>query len=337
MIRPATLADLDVMLRGYVETVKIQGEEEFLTRSVVDGLRDDIGKWIADDEHQVRVIDDADGRAVGFIVFVFSQQVPYIPQKATWWHRYLWVSLIWVDASVRGKGVAAQLMASAEEHARHAGPVDFVYDDVYECNAASCKFHEKRGFQHFGNVVRRDLKLDELRQSVAEQRAALPDVELRPFDGSREADVAAIRRGLVDIYAVEGAEGVEYGADDAAQDREVERFKTQFGAHTTMACVAGAIVGWIVCSEQSDTPYGCNYGEYWFKYADLSYVWVDAKERSRGLSRLLLDHALVAVNNVTAISSYAKNNPASERWHEKNGFKLYVRIFRLPLQTRHRD
>jgi GNAT superfamily N-acetyltransferase len=156
---------------------------------------------------------------------------------------------------------------------------------------------------------------------------------LRPLDASRADDVAAIRRGLIDVYAVEGDDGIAYSKDETAQDEEVARFLNVFGAHTLLATKNDQVVGWVVASLETDAPYGVHYGTYWWPYTDLSYIWVSESFRARGLSKILLEQRLIAVGQPIAISSYTTSNVQSARWHEKNVFRKYVRIYRKRVQV----
>jgi GNAT superfamily N-acetyltransferase len=322
----ARVDDVKALAAGYIETLIVQGEEEYLTEAMRAEFERDCVKFVTDDKFTTLVARKSDDDPlVGFIVLVIAQKTPYVPQESKWWHPFVWVSLIFVDSAARGSGLAKLLMERAEEFARNA-KVEWIYDDVYDCNERSWRFHEKLGFEHFGDVVRRDVDVAQLRADASARLA--PDVLLRPLDASRADDVAAIRRGLIDVYAVEGDDGIAYSKDETAQDDEVARFLNAFGAHTVLATKNDEIVGWVVASLETDTPYGVHYGTYWWPFADLSYIWVSESFRALGLSTMLLEQRLTAVGQPIAISSYTTSNVQSARWHEKNGFRKYVRIYR---------
>jgi len=61
--------------------------------------------------------------------------------------RWMYVSKLWVAASVRGKGIGSQLMAAAEELARSRGCTDISLD-TFEFQARP--FYERLGYKLFG-------------------------------------------------------------------------------------------------------------------------------------------------------------------------------------------
>jgi GNAT superfamily N-acetyltransferase len=88
-------------------------------------------------ESPVRVfVRDANGRVVGGLL-----------GHIRW--RWLYVSKLWVDDSLREKGYGASLMKAAEEHAISMGCIG-AYLDTFEYQARP--FYEKLGYELFGTL-----------------------------------------------------------------------------------------------------------------------------------------------------------------------------------------
>jgi GNAT superfamily N-acetyltransferase len=63
--------------------------------------------------------------------------------------RWLYVSKLWIDDTLRGQGHGARLLRTAEDHAREAGCVGS-YLDTFEYQARP--FYEKFGYVLFGTL-----------------------------------------------------------------------------------------------------------------------------------------------------------------------------------------
>lgn len=63
--------------------------------------------------------------------------------------RWLYVSKLWLPASLRGKGVGSRVMATAEEHAWSEGCLG-AYLDTFEYQALP--FYQKLGYEVFGTL-----------------------------------------------------------------------------------------------------------------------------------------------------------------------------------------
>lgn len=105
---------------------------------VLDGLR----------AFNVAVIGDPQMRAVDVFVRddageVVGGLVGYIK-----W-RWLYVSKLWLPASLRGAGIGSRLMAAAEEHAWSKGCLG-AYLDTFEYQALP--FYQKLGYEIFGTL-----------------------------------------------------------------------------------------------------------------------------------------------------------------------------------------
>jgi ribosomal protein S18 acetylase RimI-like enzyme len=326
--RSGRIEDSTLVVHGQEEIIEIQNEGKYWCDAVRAELLEKADKALrgAEAEHQF-VIAEVNGAAAGFVSFVNSRKTPYIPGESPWWHEYTWVSYIWVDAKHRGRGIADALMRAADEHARRSG-LRALYDDVYECNPRSQAFHERMGYRYYAQVaVRENLDFDALRASVRALSAALPAVRLAAYDATDAAHRAAIHRGLIEVYGAEGEYGQPYGGDAEAQAADERYFDAAYAASATVAREGDQIVGWIVCGKSNKTPFGVHYGDWWHSFASLGYVWVAREHRRRNVAQLLLDSALVAVGESTAISSFVMENEPSKRWHAKQQFIPHVRVY----------
>ncbi|WP_148415226.1 GNAT family N-acetyltransferase [Haloferax sp. KTX1] len=96
----------------------------------------------------VSVDDDAD--LVGY-AFALPEEMTFIWDAAV-------LNELFLDADYRGTGVADELMGAALDHARSQDlPLDRIVLDVDEANGRARAFYERYGFDHWGELVARDL------------------------------------------------------------------------------------------------------------------------------------------------------------------------------------
>ncbi|MFC7128523.1 GNAT family N-acetyltransferase [Haloferax chudinovii] len=91
-----------------------------------------------------------DATLVGY-AFALPEEMTYIWDAAV-------LNELFLDADYRGTGVADELMAAVLDHARSQDlPLDRIVLDVDEANGRARAFYERYGFDHWGELVARDL------------------------------------------------------------------------------------------------------------------------------------------------------------------------------------
>lgn len=128
-------------------------------RSAYEGKLDDdyrtqwldwVDQCLAEDSRCVQVAPADDGGLRGY-VFVLPESTRFIWDAAI-------LNEIYVKPGARGRGVADDLMDAALEFARDmALPLDRMVLDVDRENPRARGFYEKWGFDHWGEMVARDL------------------------------------------------------------------------------------------------------------------------------------------------------------------------------------
>ncbi|GGC46072.1 GNAT family N-acetyltransferase [Haloferax sulfurifontis] len=94
--------------------------------------------------------DGADTTLVGY-AFALPEEMTFIWDAAV-------LNELFLDADYRGTGVADELMAAVLDHARSQDlPLDRIVLDVDEANGRARAFYERYGFDHWGELVARDL------------------------------------------------------------------------------------------------------------------------------------------------------------------------------------
>ena len=119
-----------------------------------------VERCVAEDERSVTVAVDtaaADGPTVGQGAAVVGY-VFVLPES----HRFVWdaavLNEIFVSPAHRGTGVADDLMDAATAFARDQNlPLDRLVLDVDAENDRAQAFYERHGFEHWGEMVARDL------------------------------------------------------------------------------------------------------------------------------------------------------------------------------------
>ncbi|MGB9965084.1 N-acetyltransferase family protein [Halobacterium hubeiense] len=108
-----------------------------------------VDRCVAEDERCVQVADGGDGLA-GY-VFVLPESMAFVWDAAV-------LNEIYVEPEHRGTGVADDLMDAALDAAREQSPpLDRIVLDVDRENERARAFYERYGFEHWGELVARDL------------------------------------------------------------------------------------------------------------------------------------------------------------------------------------
>ncbi|WP_424006549.1 N-acetyltransferase family protein [Haloferax denitrificans] len=93
---------------------------------------------------------DGDANLVGY-AFALPEEMTFIWDAAV-------LNELFLDADYRGTGVADELMEAVLDHARSQDlPLDRIVLDVDEANGRARAFYERYGFDHWGELVARDL------------------------------------------------------------------------------------------------------------------------------------------------------------------------------------
>jgi len=160
MVRPYADADADALweLKRGFETGLGEGTGDAEKREVYEAKLDAdyrrewlewVGRCVADNERCVQVAESEDGLA-GY-VFVLPESMAYVWDAAV-------LNEIYVAPAHRGTGVADDLMDAALDLARGQSlPLDRLVLDVDRQNERAKAFYERHGFQHWGEMVARDL------------------------------------------------------------------------------------------------------------------------------------------------------------------------------------
>jgi ribosomal protein S18 acetylase RimI-like enzyme len=113
-------------------------------------------KWLSwvercvDEQGDCVVVAESDGRVVGY-VFVLPESLSFVWDGAV-------LNELYVDPDHRGTDVADDLMDAALAAARAQSlPLDRLLLDVDRENARARAFYERHGFEHWGEMVSRDL------------------------------------------------------------------------------------------------------------------------------------------------------------------------------------
>ncbi|UWG48575.1 Acetyltransferase (GNAT) family [Halanaeroarchaeum sp. HSR-CO] len=108
-----------------------------------------VGRCMTDDRRSIQVV-ERDEEIVGY-VFVLPESLAYIWDAAV-------LNEIYVEPDHRGTGVADELMEAALAYARDLDlPLERIVLDVDGKNDRAQAFYERWGFEHWGEMVARDL------------------------------------------------------------------------------------------------------------------------------------------------------------------------------------
>ncbi len=127
---------------------------EKLTDDYREGYLEWVDRCVAHDERSVQVaVADGDGPDPDLTGYVFV-----LPDT----HAYIWdaavLNEIYVDESVRGTGVADELIDAAIAAVREQDlPLERLVLDVDRENERARAFYERHGFDHWGELVAREL------------------------------------------------------------------------------------------------------------------------------------------------------------------------------------
>ncbi|MFC7167784.1 GNAT family N-acetyltransferase [Halospeciosus flavus] len=128
---------------------KAETYESKLTDDYRTGYLEWVDRCVEADERSVQVL-EADGDLLGY-VFVLPETHSYIWDAAV-------LNEIYVREQARGTGDADDLMEAALDVAREQDlPLDRMVLDVDEQNERAKAFYERHGFEHWGELVARDL------------------------------------------------------------------------------------------------------------------------------------------------------------------------------------
>lgn len=109
-----------------------------------------VDRCVAEDPRSVQVAPGDDGSLRGY-VFVLPESLCFVWDAAV-------LNEIYVKPGARGRGVADDLMDAAIEYARDMDlPLERLVLDVDRENPRARRFYEKWGFDHWGEMVARDL------------------------------------------------------------------------------------------------------------------------------------------------------------------------------------
>lgn len=123
--------------------------EEKLDETYRDEYLDWVGRCITEDRRSIQVV-ERDDEVIGY-VFVLPESLGFIWDAAV-------LNEIYVDPAHRGSGVGDELMEAALEYARDLElPLDRMVLDVDRNNDRAQEFYEEWGFEHWGEMVARDL------------------------------------------------------------------------------------------------------------------------------------------------------------------------------------
>ncbi len=115
-----------------------------------------VGRCVDEDPQSVQVAVDDDGEIVAAgepigYVFVLPSSLSFIWDAAV-------LNELYLHPDVRGTGIADRLMEAAIETADEQElPLDRIVLDVDQKNERARAFYEKYGFEHWGEMVARDL------------------------------------------------------------------------------------------------------------------------------------------------------------------------------------
>lgn len=160
MVRPYEQRDADALwaLKRGFETGLGEGtgsdeKREKYDAKLTDDYRERWLDWVArcvdEDEDCVQVA-ERDGDLVGY-AFVLPESLSFVWDAAV-------LNEIYVEPAYRGEGVADDLMGEAIDVAREQDlPLDRMVLDVDAENDRAQSFYERYGFEHWGEMVARDL------------------------------------------------------------------------------------------------------------------------------------------------------------------------------------
>jgi ribosomal protein S18 acetylase RimI-like enzyme len=160
MVRPYTDADSDALweLKRGFETGLGEGTGDEAKQATYEVKLDEayrsdwldwVDRCVGENERCVQVAEREDGLA-GY-VFVLPESMAFVWDAAV-------LNEIYVAPDFRGTGVADDLMEAALSVAREQSlPLDRMVLDVDRQNERAKAFYERYGFEHWGEMVARDL------------------------------------------------------------------------------------------------------------------------------------------------------------------------------------
>ncbi|WP_144904010.1 GNAT family N-acetyltransferase [Halobellus captivus] len=124
--------------------------EEKLTETYRERWLDWVARCVDDDPGCVIVAADDDADLVGY-AFLLPESMSFVWDAAV-------LNELFVDPEYRGTGVADALMAGVLEYARSQDlPLDRLVLDVDRENDRARSFYDRYGFEHWGEMVAREL------------------------------------------------------------------------------------------------------------------------------------------------------------------------------------
>lgn len=142
--RDAGEGDLAFLLDGLADNRAIEGHP---SPSITDADRAQYAARI--DAGTVRML-EVDEEAAAFLSYELDREILYVPPP------FLWIDLVYVRPSRRGRGLGRVLYEEAARIARARGATRVVAD-VFEENAGSRAFHERVGFRPLYTILAREL------------------------------------------------------------------------------------------------------------------------------------------------------------------------------------
>jgi ribosomal protein S18 acetylase RimI-like enzyme len=137
---------------GIGEGTGDESKEETYAAKLTEEYREEWLSWVdrcVDEQADCVVVAVADG-VVGY-VFVLPESLAFVWDGAV-------LNELYLDPAFRGSGVADDLMSAALDAARSQSlPLDRLLLDVDRENARARAFYERHGFEHWGEMVSREL------------------------------------------------------------------------------------------------------------------------------------------------------------------------------------
>ena len=144
--RDARADDLRFVLDGLADNRRIEGRSPEAA-ACTDADEAEYAARIA--AGTVRIL-EIDGQPAAFLSYALDFEVMYVAGA------FLWIDLVYVRASMRGRGLGKRLYVEAARLARQSGCAKVVAD-VFSANEGSVAFHERVGFTPLYTIFEREV------------------------------------------------------------------------------------------------------------------------------------------------------------------------------------
>lgn len=142
--------DIEFILKGIKDVCRIEKQIPEDRRVLIKKTREALLK------KQIRVA-KISGNTVGFIQFSFSRRSPYGMDYGTWTRRFAWMEWLYVDSSVRGKGIGSVLHGDLIKICKKKNVTEILLD-VFDVNDKAIEFYLKRKFNNVIHIMSHRLK-----------------------------------------------------------------------------------------------------------------------------------------------------------------------------------